>query len=97
MKNLQTFESFINDHDLLSEAFGDKVKNAKEKLEDIKSMWNDDIKAISDWLKEAKLKGNEKKAKEYEIKLKFAQMEAKGEILAATAKLQKLEALAKLK
>jgi hypothetical protein len=44
-------------------------------------------------LKKANASGNEKDIKEMSIKMKFGELEDKGKIMAATAKLQMLQAL----
>jgi hypothetical protein len=98
MKHIETFENFTKVHENIRmdediEFYQDQLKTASEELERVSSNAKDGARQLADKLKKAKSSGNEKDIKEMSIKMKFGELESKGKIMAATAKVQMLQAL----
>jgi hypothetical protein len=98
MKHVKTFENFAKVHEnhLMDESiefYQDQIKSAGEDLERVSSNAKDGARQLAVQLKKANASKNEKEIKDISIRMKFGELEDKGKIMAATAKLQMLQAL----
>ena len=98
MKHVKTFENFAKVHENLrmdenSEFYQDQIKSASEDLERVSSNAKDGARQLAVQLKKANASKNEEEIKKISIRIKFGELEDKGKIMAAAAKLQMLQAL----